>query len=419
MGAPSRVIGDLPVTGQVKLMTSGSLDRGQGGSSSDASMRGTASFGLAGPAGGYGDWSARVMTQGAPGSWFFSGGFGNRSPSRNLYRVGFAYSAQRLESAGSSVGHLALQRTSPGEHTAGLLYGAGRVTLTPRLMVDYSGRVAWYDYMRGGALTSPGVVVTLVPIDGFRVRLGASERQLAPGAEEFLEPFAGGLWMPPDRTFTAFSPLVPERTTQFDLTLERDLGPGLTVSLRSFYQETADQQMLVFGDSPATQPGHYGVGDVGDVMTHGWSVGISHRLVSRVRGSVVYELTRARWWTTGSGQELLLLGFAARPDRETLHGVSTMVETDVPRTETHVLVACRLNTGFLRREGQAGQGLDSRFDVELTQRLRFLDFTSTEWQVLLVVKNVFRDTARDSSAYDELLVVRPPTRILGGVVVRF
>ena len=97
-----------------------------------------------------------------------------------------------------------------------------------------------------------------------------------------------------------------------------------------------------------------------------------------------------------------------------------MLETDLPLTETHVFVAYRINTGFLRREGDAaGPGFDSRFDVQVTQRLPFLDFTSAQWQVLLVVKNVFRDQARDSSAYDELLVVKPPTRILGGFVVRF
>ena len=57
--------------------------------------------------------------------------------------------------------------------------------------------------------------------------------------------------------------------------------------------------------------------------------------------------------------------------------------------------------------------------MQFTQRLPFLDLTGAHWQVLLVVKNVFKDLARDSSIYDELLVVKPPTRILGGFVVRF
>ena len=39
--------------------------------------------------------------------------------------------------------------------------------------------------------------------------------------------------------------------------------------------------------------------------------------------------------------------------------------------------------------------------------------------MLVAVKNMFRDGARDSSVYDELLVVKPPTRVLGGFVVKF
>ncbi len=418
-GAPARILGDLPVTGQVNLMTSASFDGSQSSSASDSAMRGSAFFSLAGPAWGYGDWTARVLTQATPGSWFLSGGFQNHAPSRNLYHVGFAYSSQRLTST-TSVAHLSLERTDPGDHTAGLLYGSGRFTITPRLVIDYGGRAAWYDYMRGGGLLSPSVVVTVVPVQRFRIRAGASQRQLAPGAEEFLEPFAAGLWLPPEHTFVAFSPMVPERTTQYDLSIEHDLTPGISVALRSFYQDTTHQQMVFFGDEMANQPGHYGVADVGSVLTRGWSIGVTHHLLSRLRGSIAYELTEARWWPTASGQELLVLGFGPRPDREQLHGVATSLETDLPLTETHVYVAYRLNTGFTRLVGDTSStGVDSRFDVQLTQRLPFLDFSAAQWQVLFVVKNVFRDVARDSSFYDELLVVKPPTRILGGFVVRF
>jgi hypothetical protein len=419
LGAPARILNDLPLTGQVNLMTSGSFDGVPGLSSSDSAVRGTAFFAIAGPAWSYGDWTARVMTQGTPGSWFISGGFRNRAPSRNLYSVGLAYSSQRLAST-TPAAHGLLGQTEPGDRTAGLLYGTGRFTVAPRLVVDYGARLAWYDYMRGSGLISPSVVVTVVPIRRFRIRVGASQRQLAPGAEEFLEPFAAGFWVPPERTFVAYSPMVPERTTQFDAAIEHDLTPGLSLALRSFYQNTTNQQMVLFGDAMVSQPGHYGVADAGDVMTHGWSLGVTHHLFSRLRGSMSYELTEARWWRTVPGQDLLVLGFGPRPSREHLHGLATSLETDLPLTDTHVYVAYRLNTGFTRREGEtAGTGFDSRFDVQFSQRLPFLDFTSAQWQVLLVVKNVFRDAARDSSAYDELLVVKPPTRILGGFVVRF
>jgi hypothetical protein len=39
--------------------------------------------------------------------------------------------------------------------------------------------------------------------------------------------------------------------------------------------------------------------------------------------------------------------------------------------------------------------------------------------MLLAVRNFFREVGQDPSIYDELLVVRPPKRVVGGVTLRF
>jgi hypothetical protein len=39
--------------------------------------------------------------------------------------------------------------------------------------------------------------------------------------------------------------------------------------------------------------------------------------------------------------------------------------------------------------------------------------------MLLGVRNFFRETSADQSVYDELLVIRPPKRIVGGLTMRF
>jgi hypothetical protein len=64
-------------------------------------------------------------------------------------------------------------------------------------------------------------------------------------------------------------------------------------------------------------------------------------------------------------------------------------------------------------------GTAARFDVQLNQELPFLDFTGARWEMLAAVRNLFRADLFDGSIYDELLVVRPPKRVLGGVTVRF
>ncbi len=423
MGAPARLLGDLPLTGQVNLLTSGSLDGGSRPWSTDNAARGAAFLKVAGPAWGYGDWSARLLTQADLGSWFLAGAFRNRAPSRHLYNVGFSYSTQRTTSAAGPLGPPGLERTAVTGRAAGTLYGVGQVVLSRRLTVDYGARYSRYDYLDRADLFSPSVTVTLVPLDRVRIRAGASRRMLAPGAEEFMEPLTSALWVPPERTFVGFSPTVPERTLRYDVAVERDLTPGLMVSFGSSYQNTTDQQTIYFGESPGGErQRHYGIGNAGDVVARGWSVGVSHRLLSRLRGTVVYEITDARWLpATAPGTDLLIVGYRPRQASEHLQDVTTSVETVLPITATQVYVAYRINTGFTRFGGAdaTGTGLDSRFDLEVTQGLPFLGFTSSQWQVLLAVKNLFRDASSDGSFYDELLVVKPPTRILGGVVVRF
>jgi hypothetical protein len=39
--------------------------------------------------------------------------------------------------------------------------------------------------------------------------------------------------------------------------------------------------------------------------------------------------------------------------------------------------------------------------------------------MLVAVRNFFRDAAVDQSVYDELLVVRPPKRVVGGLTLKF
>jgi hypothetical protein len=48
-----------------------------------------------------------------------------------------------------------------------------------------------------------------------------------------------------------------------------------------------------------------------------------------------------------------------------------------------------------------------------------MDFSSAKWEMLVGVRDFFRDATADGSIYDELLVVRPPKRVVGGLTLRF
>src|SRR5262249_10700298 len=200
-----------------------------------------------------------------------------------------------------------------------------------------------------------------------------------------------------------------------------------TVSVRAFKQHVADQLVTLFGLDTAGAPsalGHYFLSNIGDVSAVGISAGLRASLADRVRGSVEYTLSRARFdESTAATYMLLLAPSAVRSEPERIHDVSTSIETDVPETATRVVVLYRVSNGY-SHPGTAGAVgmtpassrpmLDSRFDVQVHQSLPFMDFSAAKWEMLIGVRNLFRDAAPDQSVYDELLVVRPPKRIVGG-----
>jgi hypothetical protein len=416
----------VPFTGQVNFLTTGSFDTPRQLFSADNFARGIAYFSLATPVAGQADWSMHgALTQGDISSWFIAGAYTTRLPARNRYDLGLSYSTQRYDGGNTA----ALREVTDGSRNVGAVYGFDTFTLTPAVAVTFGGRVSRYDYLANSLLFSPRVELTLSPSDHFRVNALASSRALAPGAEEFLPPVDTGLWLPPQRTFSSLvegRPLLPERVAHLAVEAERDFGAS-TVSLRAFRQHVDDQMVTVFGPgadvgllAAAEHVGHYFVGNTGDVDASGWSAAFRTTIVSRVHGSVEYSTSRAHSGP-GTGDSSYLVLFApsvARPRLDRLQDLSTSVETNVPETATRILVVCRLtNSGVT--SGADRPTYDSRFDVQVHQSLPFMDFSSARWEMLLAVRNTFHETTVGSSVYDELLVVRPPKRVVGGLTLRF
>jgi hypothetical protein len=79
-----------------------------------------------------------------------------------------------------------------------------------------------------------------------------------------------------------------------------------------------------------------------------------------------------------------------------------------------------LNSAFAANARQINQaGFGSRFDLRVTQALPFMNFRTSQWEMLVGVRNLFHDSLANTSPYDELLVVRPPKRVVGGLTVKF
>ena len=114
----------------------------------------------------------------------------------------------------------------------------------------------------------------------------------------------------------------------------------------------------------------------------------------------------------------------AQLESQRIHDVTTSLETEIPESATRVLVLYRISNGFARPYAVAAQpgtgpSVDSRFDVQVRQALPFMDFAAARWEMLVAVRNFLREAGSDQSVYDELLVVRPPKRIVGGLTLHF
>jgi len=134
---------------------------------------------------------------------------------------------------------------------------------------------------------------------------------------------------------------------------------------------------------------------------------------------VVYSLISAQWSTGDESDYWRRLPLSGSLRSGAIHDVATSLETDVPETSTRVVMLYRLSNAFARRGPEDDLLLDARFDVQVRQSLPFMDFSTAKWEMLISVRNFLMDGGADQSVYDELLVIRPPKRIIGGLTMRF
>ncbi|MGH9373673.1 MAG: TonB-dependent receptor domain-containing protein [Vicinamibacterales bacterium] len=415
---------EFPFSGEVNFLTTGAVAPGAL-LSATAFPRGVAYLALAAPGTG-GDWSIRAaMSEGDLSSWVMAGAFASKPGRAHTYDFGLSYSTQEYQGGNPA----ALAAVTDGSRNVGELYAFDTWAINRVLAVHYGARYAHYDYLaEDRGQLSPRLGFTLEAYDGARVRATVAQRMVAPGAEEFLSSSASGPWLPPERTFAplgdpAADAFRVERARSYDVTFERDIGDAHVLGIAKFHQSVDDQLVTLFGLQMPGGPksvGHYYVGNVGSVEADGWAVRFDTRASARLQGSIHYSLTRATWSGRADLTTLTPLAPAAvRAENEDLHDLTSSIKADIPETSTRVFVLYKLNSGFVRSNAALDRpGLDGRFDVQVNQALP-VTFAGTKWEVLVGLRNLFRDPRDAASVYDELLVVRPPKRLVGGFLVRF
>jgi hypothetical protein len=419
-------IAELPLNGEINFLTTTSFDRSEDLFSMQGGLPSSVAFvSLTAPTAS-GTWAVRGgTTQGDLSSWIVAGSYSWQPiGSSHQYRTGMSYAMQRY--MGSSADVLAVM--ADGRRNAGEIFAYDDWSLAPRVNVAYGARYAHYDYLSHDVMLSPKASVTVTPFadTDLRIRGTMSRRVVAPGAEEFDLP-SNGMWLPPGRTFSPASErdgFRPEQINHVEIAAEQPVAGDIIVGLRAFRQHVDDQLVTTFGvtlpDTTGANVGHYYVGNAGGVDARGWAVSVSRTVAEGLHASVDYTQADAQWLDPMAAA---LAGARMTPaigrgQFQHLHDLTTSVDSIVPYVDTHVFVIYKINSGFTNPAMQRSE-LGTRFDVRVTQALPFIRFSSSQWEMVVAVRNLFHEDITDTSVFDELQVVRPPKHVLGGVTVHF
>lgn len=421
--ATSSFFSETDFSGQVDFLTTNAMSSSQGWFPTQR-PRGIANVVVGAPVGVHGDWRVRAaLSTGGLASWVVLGEYEARQVQTHAFRAGLSYATQEpADLAGS-----ALLPASDRIRSVASVSGRDRWRVQPGIELDYGLRLDRYDYVEGQHFISPRLGARVLVAPRTYVTALASHAAVAPGLDEFLPPPSAGPWLPPERTFAALvsgAPFRSERVRRYEAGVEHDfgvIGHPRTIGVRWFHETSRDQLATLFGVDPTGPTGHYLVGSPGSVAVDGWAVRLSGHFTTRLRASVDYSISRAQW---AFGHDVAAIArvmpSAVRPERERLHDVTSTLEATVPETETRVFVAYRLNSAFAHA---AADGLspmvDGRFSVQLRQALPIQLVSGGHVEFLVSVSNLFRDPQQAGSFYDELLTVRTPRRVMGGVQVRF
>jgi hypothetical protein len=415
---------DQDFTGQVNLLTTASTSAFSAPHAT-ASPRGVAFIVVGAPVGVTGDWRVRgAIGSGSGSSWNLLGEYDSRDFAGHAATFGVSYSAQQYQSPATG---LVMTTALPDTRRVAGAFARDTWRVTPRLNLSYGIRADRYDYLQVPNLYSGQASVRARVLRRTYVDGSASRNLVAPGAEEFLPPPAEGFWLPPERTFSSLfgarDVMQAEEVQHLEIGFARDFGRDTfsrTIRVRAFRQQTVNQMVTLFGSRESSDLGHYRVAQAGEVNVDGWSAGIEGVIAGSVSGGIEYSHLFADWRATGRTRGLRQVAPSMlRPATERVHDVLASLDAAFNNSQTRLHAVYRYSSAFSSEQGGRLPVPGSRFDVQLLQALPYRPAGHGRVELIFAVRTLFRDVHNEASFYDELLTVRPPTRFMGGIQVRF
>jgi TonB dependent receptor/Carboxypeptidase regulatory-like domain len=248
-----------------------------------------------------------------------------------------------------------------------------------------------------------------------RMRGSVSIRTLAPGGDLLTLSTLGSA---PVLGLTRIDDaLRAERTMRYELGVDRSAG-GTTVGAFVFREDVADQLVNIHGMAANDA---LRIVNGGGLEVQGVGMSLERRFGNSVNGSLTYCYGRTSRHGEGRTTSLLreVPGFSADFSEAGFHDLVARLETFIDLTDTRLTAYYRVNTLDPKGDPTSRSVTNARFDIRLTQGLPFMQpLTRADWELLVAVRNLFYDEL-EGGMLDEVAVLHPPKRVMGGFAVKF
>jgi hypothetical protein len=353
-----------------------------------------------------GHWNlSGLLTDAESGTWRMAAEFAIEPADGHELRAGAGYGTWLLQPLPNP------RDDGTDGRNAGAVFAHDRWQLGERVAVSAGARYTYLGFLQDRNHLSPTASVEYRAGARTRLRASSASRTLAPGGD--ILTLSTLATTPAMAVALMGSDIRPERILRHDLGIERRVGPGRLAAF-VFRESVRDRLLNVIDEQDAR---NLRIFNGRGVVVGGLGVGYDGRLGDNFTGSVTYTFGRSR---PGDGQPLAALGGVGGSEAD-FHDIVARGEAFVDATGTRVVAYYRVNALSPEADGLAGKSvqLNQRFDVQVMQMLPFLrSMTRAEWEVLVAFRNLFYETT-EAALLDEMAVVNPPTRVVGGISVRF
>lgn len=345
-----------------------------------------------------------VLAESEDTAWRMAGEFQLDGDEGHSLRAGAGYGTRFVRPLGDA----AAAGVNLESGAVGALFVEDRIALGERFAATAGLRQTYIGFVQDRNHLDPSVTLEWTATGRSRLHAAAAERTVVPGGDLLtLSTLANA----PAIVYAALpSDLRAQRVVRYEVGADRSVL-GTLVGLRLFDESSRDQLVNAFSGRGALR--ELRIFNAGRAGVRGATLDLSREFGGAIRGSFAYSFGQVRraegaMPVPRSGRSVLQEG--------SFHDLVGRVEARMQPTDTRLVAFYRFN--LMREEGEDA-ARHARFDVQVSQGLPFIGaLTRADWELLVAVRNLFYEDS-DAGTLDELAVVAPPTRVIGGISVRF